>query len=104
MQYFSFSVFADLCQASTIFLSLIAYLPQWSTILKRRSSEHVALWAWILWLGSSGLSLVYAFLLNYLEETARLLLITSTFNVCFLLFTLALILRFRKPVVSTSNE
>ena len=97
MQYGNFSIFADFCQATTVLLSLVAYIPQWLVILKRQSSEHVALWTWILWLGSSVLSLIYALELTQQQGSVNVLLIAALFNVCFLMLTVGLILRYRHP-------
>ena len=104
MQYSDLSLFADVCQVVTVLLSMAAYLPQWSVILKRRSSEHVALWAWILWLGSSTLSLIYALVLNYIEGIGAALLLTTSINFCFLIVTIGLIMRFRRPNNRGSKE
>ncbi len=97
MQYFDAASFADFCQACTIFFTLSAYVPQWLVLLKTKSSEQVALGAWILWLISNSLTFTYAGIIIALEDTAYLLLISTGFNILCIATTIVLILRYRKP-------
>jgi hypothetical protein len=43
---------SNICQSCTVFISLIAYVPQWLVLCRNKSSESQSLGAWLLWLFS----------------------------------------------------
>jgi len=87
---------ADFGQSLTLALALCAYVPQWLTLYRNRSSDNMSLKAWCMWLFSGFLTWFYAFVHFTAHGTHFVLLITSSAAVLFMAATIALILRYRK--------
>lgn len=86
---------ANLCQAVVMPICLSAYVPQWITLLRNRSSEDISLKAEMLWAGGSLLSVFYA-LVQVLEfGTGYALLFSSLVNLLCLSVTIVLICYYR---------
>jgi hypothetical protein len=86
---------ANLCQAVVMPICLSAYIPQWITLLRNRSSSDISLKAELLWAGGSLLSVFYA-LVQVLEfDTGYALLFTSLVNLLCLAATISLICYYR---------
>ena len=82
---------ANFAQSITIAISLAAYLPQWMTLRRKRSSENISLSSWSLWLVSSLCSLSYAATQLLVYGTGQVLVVTSVLSVLFIAVTLGLI-------------
>jgi len=94
----------DLCQQFTILIAFIAYVPQWRSLLKKRSSYHVSLQAWTLWTVSGALALIYAIVQNIAHGMAGALLLSTTANFLCLIITISLIVLFRKSPAPTRHQ
>ncbi|MBE9609022.1 PQ-loop domain-containing transporter [Chitinilyticum piscinae] len=83
-------------QATVGVLSLLAYLPQWRTLLRTRSSANIALGSWAVWSLSSLIATVYAVVQLLLHGTGWALVFSASSNLLFVLVTVMLIARFRQ--------
>ena len=86
---------ANICQIATTFISLFAYLPQWTEILRTKSSANISLKAWCLWIMSSSFALYYAVILFLINGRGLPLIVSSLTGLIFIIFTVALIVRYR---------
>lgn len=86
---------ANYLQLLVPLISLIAYVPQWSKMVKTRSSKDISLKSWIIWIFSGAISLFYAIELFRYTGKGVPLLITSSASLLFVLVTVYLIAKFR---------
>ncbi len=89
---------AGALQSCVPFLSLTAYIPQWRTLLRSRSSQNVSLTAWIIWTITSAIALLYAAASYAVTGRGLPLVFSTTLLFLFCEFTLLLVYRFRKPL------
>jgi uncharacterized protein with PQ loop repeat len=88
---------ASLSQVATTFVSLAAYLPQWSKLYRTKSSESISLSSWCIWAVSTSMTLFYAIVQFKLNGMAWPLVFSTTATLIFTSFTIHLILKFRPP-------
>jgi uncharacterized protein with PQ loop repeat len=86
---------ADACQFAVPFISLSAYLPQWTRIVRTRSSAAISARSWAAWSFSSAFALFYAVVQLLRNGTGWALVLATSLGLVFVLFTLYLVLRFR---------
>jgi len=86
---------ADLCQAVTMPICILAYLPQWLTMIKKRTSENISLNTYIIWTGASVLGLIYAVVQHEIHGTGSMLLLSAIVSFLSLVFTVFLISYFK---------
>lgn len=87
---------ATVLQASVGVLSLLAYIPQWKTLYRNKSSANIALSSWAIWTASSVIASLYA-LVQVLENgRGWALVFSASSNLLFVLITLALIAKYRQ--------
>ena len=86
---------SDFLQSLTVVIALAAYLPQWQTLYRNKSSQNISLKAWVLWTVSGICTWFYAYVQYHTYGTGQMLLITSTLGMFFLFATLALLWRYR---------
>jgi uncharacterized protein with PQ loop repeat len=95
---------ADLAQSITIVLSLTAYIPQWITMAKNKSSENISLSTWMLWFSSASMSWFYAFVQYTAKGNCFMLLASTTISVSLIVVTMYLIHKYRKDAPSNLVE
>lgn len=88
---------AGLLQSCVPVLSLTAYVPQWRTLLRSRSSENVSLTAWLMWTLTSAIALFYAAASYAVTGRGLPLVFSTTLLFLFCEFTLFLVYRYRTP-------
>lgn len=76
-------------------LSLIAYIPQWRKLLKKRDSGTLSMISWMIWAVSYAIAVFYASVLLCVTGRGWPLLIAMSCGLAFVLFTMSLIWRFR---------
>ena len=86
---------ATVLQAGVGVLSLLAYLPQWRTLWRSRSSADIALSSWAVWTLSSLIATFYALVQVLAHGRGWALVFSASSNLLFVLITLWLIARFR---------
>ena len=88
--------FGEICQALITPICIWAYVPQWRTLIRRKSSDDISLGSELLWGFASCLSLTYA-TINYLSFGSGIaLLCTTVVNIACLGVTIGLISRYRR--------
>ncbi len=93
---------ANLCQIATTFISLSAYVPQWTKLLRTKSSANISLRSWCLWAVSSSFALFYAIVQLLLNGRGWPLIVSTLAAVCFVLSTVFLVIKFR-PRLATAE-
>ena len=93
----SLLITAGILQSCIPLLSLSAYVPQWRTLLRSRSSANVSCTAWLIWTLSSAIALFYAVANCLALHTGLPLVFSTSVMFVFCLFTLVLVYRFRTP-------
>jgi uncharacterized protein with PQ loop repeat len=88
---------AGAAQSCVPILSLCAYVPQWRKLLQTRSSGSISLVSWYLWAGSYSIATLYSTLLLLVTGKGWPMVAATSLGLSFVLFTLVLLLRFRKP-------
>ncbi|QLG89550.1 hypothetical protein HQ393_15565 [Chitinibacter bivalviorum] len=91
---------ATILQASVGVLSLIAYVPQWRTLHASKSSQNIALSSWAIWTVSSVIATLYAVVQVLAHGRGWALVFSASTNLVFVLITVALIAKYRRPAVS----
>lgn len=86
---------ANLLQTSVPVLSLLAYFPQWSKIIRSRTSTAISARSWLLWGCTGAFTLFYAIVQLLLNDRGWPLVISSVTGLVFVLLTLLLILKYR---------
>lgn len=86
---------ANFLQTSVPLLSLLAYFPQWSKIIRSRSSTAISARAWLLWGCTRSFTLFYAIVQLLLNGRGWPLVISSVTGLVFVIMTLLLVLKFR---------
>lgn len=86
---------ANICQAAVPFISLLAYVPQWTKLCRSRSSDSISISSWCAWTISSAFALFYAVVQLILNERGWALVLTTLLGLLFVAFTLILVIRFR---------
>jgi len=76
-------------------LSLAAYIPQWRKLLVARNSESISLISWVIWAVAYVISVFYAVVLLQVTGFGWPLVATTALGLCFVLFTMVLVWRFR---------
>ena len=87
---------ANLCQIAVPVISLSAYLPQWLKLYRTRSSAAISVRSWAAWSVSTAFALFYAVVQLQQTGSGWALVVSSILALVFVLFTLFLILKFRK--------
>jgi len=87
---------ADICQLAVPFISIAAYMPQWIKIIRKKTSENISLSAWTLWVVSYLFSLFYAIVQLHLNNRDWALVVAATITLVAGLFTVGLVIRYRK--------
>jgi len=87
---------ADICQSVTVLICLLAYIPQWITLIRNKSSKNISLQSWCLWVCSSLLGFFYANVQYMVYGTGFTLVTTTTANLIFIILTIGLIVHYRK--------
>lgn len=88
-------VTANICQITTTFISLSAYLPQWIKLVRTRSSGDISLRSWCLWLLSSFFAIFYAIVQFLLNDRGWPLVISTLASLSCIIITISLIIRFK---------
>lgn len=87
---------ANALQMATTAISFSAYLPQWIKLFKTKSSENIALGSWCLWILSTSFNIFYAVVQYLINGSGWPLIISATFNLSCILFTVFLIIKYKK--------
>ena len=87
---------AGAAQSCVPICSLCAYVPQWRKLLKTRCSGSISLVSWLLWACSYSIALTYSSTLLLVTGRGWPMVITTSLGLCFVLFTMVLVWRFRK--------
>lgn len=77
-------------------LSLTAYIPQWRKLIRTRDSGSISLMSWCIWVLSYSIAVFYSVTLLLVTGHGLALVVTTVLGLCFVIFTVALILRFRR--------
>ncbi|MDA0989201.1 MAG: PQ-loop repeat-containing protein [Verrucomicrobia bacterium] len=91
---------ADIGQSIVPVIGLAAYIPQWRKLLRSRSSENFSMRAWLLWACSGTLTLFYAIVQLRLAGRGWPLVFSALVGLLFIMFTIVLLIKFRKPTRS----
>lgn len=86
---------ASVAQFLVPLLSLTAYIPQWRKLLRTRDSGSISLVSWCLWVVSYSIAVFYSTTLLLVTGHGLALVVTTVLGLCFVLFTVTLLLRFR---------
>jgi uncharacterized protein with PQ loop repeat len=86
---------ANVLQTSIPLFSLAAYVPQWVKLVRQRSSGNLSLLSWTSWTLTSSFALFYAVVRHAETGNAWALVFSAGSNLCFVLITIGLILRYR---------
>lgn len=86
---------ANAAQSVVPLISLIAYIPQWRRLLRTRNSHSISLASWATWAVSYTIAVFYSTTLLLVTGRGWPLVVTTTLGLCFVLFTMALVWRFR---------
>lgn len=87
---------AGVAQSCVPICSLCAYVPQWRKLLKTRSSGSISLISWAIWACSYSIALFYSSTLLLVTGRGWPMVITTSLGLCFVLFTMVLVWRFRE--------
>lgn len=87
---------AGAAQSCVPICSLCAYVPQWRKLLQTRSSGSISMVSWMIWACSYSIALTYSTILLLVTGRGLPMVITTSLGLCFVLFTLCLVWRFRK--------
>lgn len=77
-------------------LALIAFVPQWKTILISKSSSNISLSSWCLWSFCTSITFFYSVVHYRVSGETFALMISTGFNVIFSVITLILIVYYRR--------
>jgi uncharacterized protein with PQ loop repeat len=95
MSYQDLIPISNICQSSIVFIGLMAYIPQWITIYRRKSSRNISIYSWVLWSLASVFAVFYAVVQFKVYGTGTALVFTSTASLCFVFVTVVLIYCYR---------
>lgn len=87
---------ANLCQLAVPFIGFFAYLPQWTKLVRTKSSRDLSLRSWCLWIVSSVAALFYAIVQLLLNGRGWPLVVACVITLVSVLFTVSLIVRYRR--------
>ena len=104
MSQSALTIAASTCQCLTIACSLCAYVPQWTTLYRRKSSDDISLKAWFLWITCTLLGLFYALSTYFTSGVGLALVFTDVTSICFIAVTIGMILRYRKTKVDDTQQ
>lgn len=93
---------ANVLQVSVAFLSLVAYIPQWLKLMRKKSSADISLRSWILWTLSSLFAVFYAVVQLYNFGSGWALIISSVLSLAFVVYTVILIVWYRRKTTRQS--
>lgn len=86
---------ADILQVSTVFFTLLGFLPQLITLRQTKNSQGISQSSWMLWVAGSGMTLFYALVHYWFEGCCLPLVITTVLNCVLSLVTLVLVILYR---------
>jgi uncharacterized protein with PQ loop repeat len=86
---------ANVCQMSTVLISLAAYLPQWVKLYRTKSSENISLRSWCLWVVSSAFAFFYAVVQLLLNDRGWPLVVSTLTSFAFIVLTVLMIVKYR---------
>jgi uncharacterized protein with PQ loop repeat len=86
---------AGAAQSLIPIISLCAYVPQWRKLYQTRNSGAISLASWGLWAVSYSIAVFYSAMLLLVTGHGIPLVVTTTAGLCFVLFTMVLVWRFR---------
>jgi uncharacterized protein with PQ loop repeat len=95
---------AGMCQIATTFISLSAYVPQWSKLHRTKSSANISVRSWCLWLVSSSFGVFYATVQLLLNRRGWPLVLSTCAGLAFVMVTLLLVLKFRRAGVPPADS
>ena len=104
MELLQLSTIADCCQAAVMPICLTAYIPQWLTLMRNRSSADVSLRAELLWLLGSCFGVFYAGTQVLINGSGVALLCSALLNLCCLLITSCLVVYYRRQPVREPSQ
>ncbi|MEY4242694.1 MAG: hypothetical protein RLZZ245_279 [Verrucomicrobiota bacterium] len=87
---------ASAAQSMIPILSLCAYIPQWRKLFQTRNSGAISVASWAIWAVSYSIAVFYATLLLKVTGRGIPLVVTTSAGLCFVLFTMVLVWRFRE--------
>lgn len=91
---------ANILQSAVPFLSLAAYVPQWSRIVVRKSSEDVSLAAWLLWAATAAIAVFYAIVQILATGQGLALVFSNSLSLLFIAITVVLVFAYRRKEVT----
>ena len=97
-------IFANILQSLIILITLLANIPQWLIILRRKDSGNLSVSSWIMWFLGSLFALFYAGVNHCVYQNNLSLLITSAITLICNSYTIYLIRKYRKPVPGRNFE
>jgi uncharacterized protein with PQ loop repeat len=77
-------------------LSLTAYIPQWRKLIRTGDSSSISLMSWCIWVLSYSIAVFYSVTLLVVTGHGLALVVTTVLGLCFVIFTVALVLRYRR--------
>ena len=95
---------ASTCQCLTIVCSLCAYIPQWRTLHRRKSSDDISLKSWLLWIGCALLGTFYSVTTYLMTGVGIALVCTDIAALCFITITISMILKYRNVRTDTHSD
>ena len=100
----SVRIAADVGEAVTMVVALSAYIPQWITLFRNKSSENISSSTWMIWSFSATLSFFYA-VVQYLINPATIVLLVSTAGgFLFNAITFAAVVYYRKHPTQNQHQ
>ena len=91
---------AGVAESSVPVLSLAAYVPQWRMLMRSRDSSSISMTSWGIWAVSYVIATFYSSVLLLSTGRGWPLVITTALGLCFVLFTMLLVWRLRRPAAS----
>ena len=100
------SIAANIAQLTSMPICLAAYVPQWVTMVRNRSSDDVSLNAYLIWIFSASLGLFYSIVQLAETGSGSALLITTVVNFICLVITAVMIAWYRRDTthIAVVNE
>jgi len=89
---------AGAAESAVPVLSLAAYVPQWRVLMRSRDSSSISLMSWGIWAVSYFIATFYSTMLLLVTGRGLPMVITTALGLCFVLFTMLLVWRLRRPV------
>ena len=89
------TIIADFCQAAVMPICMVAYIPQWATMIRNKSSKDISLQAELTWAIGSLFASFYALVQVLAHGTGYALLCSTLLNLSCLIITICFMLYYR---------